>query len=167
MGFLSKLLGFIPASERNGIHLEDADPWRLGPVTDPILFLHALTRLNLGEAILYLEGTADSSIENVLKCSCITPNVRVMLGTIWQCPKVWHLPLNEQTISSLIQVLEKNRVLYFCTHIHAYRDSIVLLEWHDAFGSDPILVSKQIEYEQVKEFASALGTELLLKDNVG
>jgi len=157
MGILSKILGVVPAAEREGIHLADSNPQRAAPTTDPIKFLRALPRLGLAHATLYIEGTADSAVEKFLEHSCITPNVRVAIGTIWPRPKVWHLPLTEKLIDGLSQILEQRKVPYFCTHIHVYSHDTILLEWHDAFGDDPILLSSELKAEQIQGFATALG----------
>lgn len=158
MGIIQRLLGIVPASEREGIHLTDPTPRRLTPVREPTRFLRALLRLGLTQSTLYIEGTAYSAVREFLQRNSTTPTVRVALGTIWPKPDVWHLPLNETTINGLIVVLENNKVAYFCAHIHVYRESTVFLEWHDAFGDDPMLLSTQITDTQAREFVAALGT---------
>jgi hypothetical protein len=44
-----------------------------------------------------------------------------------------------------------------CDHGSACRDQAVLLEWHDAFSDDPILLSAHLDETAVRRFAERLG----------
>ena len=45
-------------------------------------------------------------------------------------------------------------------HLSAYLGSDVLLEWHDAFLDDPILLSHLLPEARVRAFASRLGVRV-------
>jgi hypothetical protein len=68
------------------------------------------------------------------------------------------VPCTSELLETLAQRLESEPNPYLCTHLHAYAAGSVLLEWHDAFESDPMRVSREIEEAAVSAFAGALGT---------
>lgn len=49
-----------------------------------------------------------------------------------------------------------------CDHVSAYSGPNVLLEWHDAFLGDPMLVSFSLPDHRVRAFAARLGVTVEL-----
>ena len=82
------------------------------------------------------------------------------MGTIWPRPNVFHLSLTAEVMQALTAFLEVHPAGYFCTHCHVYSDGRMLLQWHDAFGSDPMYISRVLEGDHVRDFAAKLGSTL-------
>ena len=158
VGFIAKLLGAAPKSEWGGLRLDQPDAWEVGPTQDRPRFLRALPTLLRRPCTLYLEGTTELGVEQLLAGNGIKDPERIAIGTIWPRPKRFHVPCTGEFLQALAQQLESEPKPYLCTHLHAYAAGSVLLEWHDAFASDPMRVSREIDEAAVSAFAAALGT---------
>jgi len=160
MDILARLVGAVPSGERGGIRLAEAQPRSVSPVKDVERFLRALPLLGTIDAIVYFEGTGESHVARYLDGIAVDPPTQVAVGTIWPKPDRYHVPLTKEVLSALVSFLEGKPAGYFCTHCHVYCGEAVLLEWHDAFGTDPMYVSRTIENEALKRFAEALGARV-------
>ncbi|HEV2668562.1 MAG TPA: hypothetical protein VG324_26840 [Blastocatellia bacterium] len=107
---------------------------------------------------MYFEGTGESHVAEYLDRVSIPPQAQVAVGTIWPRPDCYHVPLIAATTEAFAQFLEQRPAGYVCTHCHVYRNGSVLLEWHDAFISDPMYLSREVSPEKVAEFAARLGS---------
>jgi hypothetical protein len=158
MGLFAKFFGAVPKSERGGLSLDDSAAWEVGPTTNASQFLRALSRLLDTHSIIYFEGTTDLAVEQFLEKNK-TPNPeKLAIGTIWPRPKIYHMPYTAERISALADLIDTNQVAHLCTHIHAYTGKKVLVEWHDAFGTDPMRISLSLKETSVSGFAQALGS---------
>jgi hypothetical protein len=166
MGILSRLFGWVPAADRVGIRLEEPDSWEMPGTKDVERFLRALPLLTPAGAFAYFEGTGESHVAEYLRAISVPAPVRVSLGTIWPRPDWYHVPIDARTMKSLASFLEKRPTGHFCTHCHVHDGASILLEWHDAFGTDPMFVSRKVGEENVSSFAAALDT-IYLPANAG
>lgn len=157
MGIFAKLFGALPEAERGGIRLEEPDPWKVSPTNEVERFLRALPLLVPDDSIAYFEGTGEPHVAEYLGKVSIPATVQVAIGTIWPRPDCYHVPLTTKTMEALAAFLDENPAGYFCTHCHVYRHGVVLLAWHDAFGGDPIYVSRAVATEALASFAKASG----------
>jgi hypothetical protein len=158
VGFIAKLLGAAPKSEWGGLRLDRPDAWEVSATQDRLRFLRALPTLLRRPCALYFEGTTELGVEKLLAAHAIKDPERIAIGTIWPRPKRFHVPCTVEFLQTLARQLESEAKPYLCTHLHAYAPGSVLLEWHDAFGSDPMRVSREIEEAAVSAFAQALQT---------
>ena len=158
MTLLSRLIGYVPTEERRGIRLDEADPWRVGGTRVERAFLRALPALMPADSVLYLEGVPEAHVAQYLAEVSIPAAAKVAMGTIWPRPNVFHLSLTAEVIEALTAFLEVHPAGYFCTHCHVYSDGRMLLQWHDAFGSDPMYISRVLEGDHVRDFAAKLGS---------
>ena len=159
LGWLGKLLGFVPREEMEGIRLDTVEPyWEVdGPGTfDELLW--ALVDWVPEDAVLYLEGgSPDAEIAGFLAEHSVPEVSHVALGTIWPRPQVFHVPATPGALTELASIMGHHADAELAVHCHVYRDDAVLLEWHDAF-CQPMLVSGVIPEERVKALAGRLGT---------
>lgn len=157
MGLFSRLFGAVSPEDLDGIRL-DEPAWELdGPRT----FVELLTALRShlpADAMLYFEGGApDGEIRAFLDAHSVPEPVHVALGTIWPRPEVFHVPASEQALDQLVSLMTHHAEPQLAVHFHVYRESDVLLQWHDAF-SFPILLSGWFTEEQVAAMAGSMGT---------
>ena len=160
MGFLARLFGAVSRDERAGIQLTDADPWRVSPTRDVKRFLRALPALMPPGSVVYFEATGESHVGRYLLGVSIPAQSKVGLGTIWPRPDCHHVPLTAEQMEALADFLEEHPAGLFCAHCHVYRDGVVLLQWHDAFYSDPMYISRTISDAAVAQFAQAIGSSV-------
>ena len=158
MGILARLFGGVPKAEHGGIRLEEREPWEVAPTKDVERFLQALPLLAPEGAIAYFEGPRESHVAEYLRQMSVPPKVHVAVGTIWPRPDCYHVPLTISSMEALAAFLTKRPAGYFCSHFHVYCDGSVLLQWHDAFGDDPLYISKAIPADRLDTFARALGS---------
>jgi hypothetical protein len=160
MGFLARFFGAVPSEEQGGIRLEEPEPWHVSPTKDVTRFLRALPALVPEGSIAYFEDSGESHVADYLSRVSVPAQAQVAVGTIWPRPDSYHLPLTVATAEAFAQFLEERPAGYVCTHCHVYRSGSVLLQWHDAFATDPIYISRSISREKVAEFAERLGSSL-------
>ena len=161
MNFLARIIGAVSKEERDGIRLDEPEPWKVSPTRDVERFLRALPPLVPDGSILYLEGTGERHVAEYLERVSGPAEARVAMGTIWPRPDCYHVPLTSATTEAFAQFLEQHPAGYACSHCHVYNGSSILLEWHDAFMTDPMNVSRTIGREKVAEFAARLGSSFV------
>lgn len=152
------MFGAVPKEEQGGIRLDEPEPWAVSPTTDVVRFLRALPSLVPDGSILYLEGTGEPHVAEYLERVAGPAQTRVAIGTIWPRPDCYHVPLTPTTTERFAQFLEQRPAGYVCTHCHVYLDGLVLLQWHDAFMTDPMYLSRSIGDKKVAEFAARLAS---------
>jgi len=157
MNIFTRLLGGVPKDDRGGIRLAEPQPWEVSPTKDVERFLRALPLLAPVGTNVYFEGTGEAHVAKYLEGVAIEPPVQVAVGIIWPKPDCYHVPLTQATMGDLVSFLGRRPAGYFCTHCHVYRDRSMLLEWHDAFGTDPMYVSRTIEDSDLERFVAAIG----------
>jgi hypothetical protein len=160
MTVASRVLGFAPKAERQGVCLDDPRPWCVTSGTDVKRFVRALPLLTPDGGVAYFEGTGDPRVAAFLGRLAIEPTVQVAAGTAWPRPDFYHLPVTTELMEALARFLDESEIGFFCTHAHIYRDGAVVLQWHDAFGKAPMRLSRTIAEDVVREFARALGGQL-------
>jgi hypothetical protein len=157
MSVASRVLGFAPKAEREGICLDDAKPWCVTPSSDVQRFVRALSVLAPEGAVAYFEGTGDPRVAAFLGRFAVEPVVHMAVATVWPRPDFYHLPITSDLMEALARFLDESEVGFLCTHAHVYRDGAVLLQWHDAFGTAPMHLSRMISEDVVRTFAKAIG----------
>ena len=155
MSWFAKLLGIVPKKEREGISLGNSPSWMISTPSDISEFFRALSELVPPGSNLYLEDSYDKAVEDYLSERPAKNVCKVAVGTIWPRPKMFHIPITRDNLGGLAKLAERYSI---CVHIHAYNNGKVIVEWYDAFGKDPLYVSKEIPEEKVKEFCNQLRT---------
>jgi hypothetical protein len=157
MGWLSRLLNFVPKEEQEGIHLNLGIPvWKVSSPKDFPSFLRALIDLIPESSIAYIEGgTPPRELRAFLKERSVSEISHIEMGTIWPRPEVFHLPATPCNLSDLADIAQKCAGPEVAIHFHVYNNNKVLLQWFDAFF-DPMFISKEIPEDKVKEFCTEL-----------
>lgn len=162
MSLLAKIFGAVPKEERAGISMGDARGWEVSGIGGKRFpdFLCALPLVLPDGSILYLEGTSHSAHEVLafLESHAASETSKVALGTIWPRPRFFHIPVTPAVMQELARLVEHHPTPEIAIHIHAYRRTRVLLEWHDAFF-DPLGISRDIRADRVAEFCQRLGAK--------
>jgi hypothetical protein len=107
-------------------------------------------------AIVYFEDTGEAHVKEYLQRVGVQTPVRIALGTIWPRPDSHHVALTADAMEEFAAFLERHPAGYLCSHCHVHREGAILLEWHDAFETDPIYVSRTVPEDTVSQFATAL-----------
>ena len=157
MGFLSRLLGYATAEEMAGARLEGGHVWRVPGTRDGAAVLRALPVLVAAGGFVYFEDTVDETFARWLAAHAVDPPLKVACGTIWPRPDSFHGPLDAALMDEAAGVVDTHGVPMPSIHLHVHDRARVLLEWHDAFGSNPIYVSAAIPRTIVDELAARLG----------
>ena len=158
MRWLSRLLRYVPAEEREGIALRPP-AWEAScpRQQDLASFLRALDDLVPPGSVLYLEGGDPTpEIRSYLEERTADQTTRVALGTIWPRPQCFHMRATRDNLDGLAELAERHATPEIAVHLHVYKGDTVLLEWPDAFA-DPFRVSKEIPEDKVREFCARLG----------
>ncbi len=154
MGFWSSL--FNP-KKPEGIGLRGESAWEVTAPSDISQFFYNLPNLLPENCILYFEGTVTAS---EIKETFISKQSEVVApiakGTLWPEPESFHIPMTKENIELCVSFFNKFAIPEICHHFHVYKDETVLLEWHDAFYKDPILVSETISERNIRHFCNSL-----------
>jgi hypothetical protein len=158
--------GYLRASwadlrRRVARRLDSADGsrgWEVAAPSDPGAFFLALPELLPPAAVLVLEerGMA-AEIRAAIEPHRTTPSLRVSRQTLFPRSHQHHLRLTPELARLLGSAAGDVAAPEICDHVSAYRDGEVLLEWHDAFSDDPILLSAHLDETAVRRFAERLG----------
>ncbi len=156
MGWLSRLLGYVSKQERSGISLSHHETWwEVSGFSFPS-FLKCLSKLFSDDAVLYLEGTSVArDVREFLEVKKIEHPSKVVKGTIWPRPQIFHIRLTPENVSGLAALAEKHATLEICDHLHVYRDNTVLLEGYDILDCC-VSLSGELSESQVKAFCAEL-----------
>ena len=156
-GKLSRISGFVSPEERKGVHLDTWPRWKVQPARDPALFLGALPKLGLPDGTLYLEGGAPPPrVRSYLEARAAGDTCKVQLGTIWPRPSQFHMAMTEENLRGLAELAEGCAAPELAIHVHVYAGGKMLLEWTDAFYSDPLYISSAVPEHQVRAFCREL-----------
>jgi hypothetical protein len=154
--WFARILGAMPREERDGATLSPGPCWRVSAPADSAEFVRRLCDLLPPASTLGLEGgSPDAAIEEFLHRRACEPRLKLALGTIWPRPRVFHIPASAENLAELAALFESHAAPEICIHFHAYCDQQVVLQWHDAFFNDPLLLSLAIPEPRVKAFCDA------------
>lgn len=154
MKLLKKLFGF---STPVGARLK-SPAWEVSAPRDIPGFIRAIPDI-CDDAFMYLETTSRAKdITRALEEISVEPLLDVAKGTIWPKPISYHVPVNLENTEAVAKLFENHIAVEICSHFHVYANGEVLLEWHDAFFNDPILVSKIVAENGVKKLACRIGS---------
>jgi len=99
--------------------------------------------------MLYCEGTTDRTVQRWLKRHALEPApAKVAAGTLLPTPDYYHVPLQPDLMHELAAIVDAEAIALPCLHVHVYREQRVLLEWHDAFLDNPVLLSRSLPVER-------------------
>jgi hypothetical protein len=142
-----------------GIALGENTHWVVTSVRDASLFFANLSVILPKDSVLYFEGTAIvPDISKFLKVHPAPAVSKVMGGTIWPQPEIFHTPFSPEISNRLIELAVSHASVEICDHFHAYKDGSMLLQWFDAWTDDPIGLSREITEAAVAAFCKATGS---------
>ena len=151
-------MGIIRKFFQKGTIFADGLCWRLSAPGDFLQFLRCLIDFLPDGSILRLEGCdTPPRVKAYLEERQVEPTLNICRGTLLPSPDVFHLPITKDNIAGLVSLLEQLPLTSVPTHLHAYRNTTILLQWYDASANAPLFISKQIPEECVRIFSSSLG----------
>jgi hypothetical protein len=157
LSLLSRLFGYATREEAGGARLDDAEPWVVPPTRNAATLLRSLPTLFPVGASVYFEGTTERKFAPWLEAHATSPSLKVAYGTIWPRPDYYHVPLEVTLLEEAANLIEREGVAHPCIHLHVHDGNHVLLEWHDAFGDDPMYISSVVPRDRIDLFVRAIG----------
>jgi hypothetical protein len=156
--WLTRLFSCGARKQPAGIELDPHSHWEISAPKEHAPFLRCLIELLPPGAILYLEGTSIAhDVSDFLAAHAVESPTPVRRGTIWPMPAVHHVPATAANTEALASLIARHPAPEICDHLHAYVGSAVILQWHDAFFDDPLLLSSRVPEDAVKRFCQSLG----------
>ena len=154
-GWLTTLLGIVPREERDGATLAPGPCWCMTAPQDHALFVAKLHDLLLAGSILFLEGSSSAAVNKILEARAVQPKLRIARGTAWPRQLLFHIAATRENLAELAALFAARHACEICVHFHAYVDSRVILQWHDAFGHDPLHLAADIPEPRVRAFCES------------
>ena len=159
MALLDRLSDWM--SRLLGLHLGELDPWQVTAPKDASRFIRALPLVAAcSGAMAYFEGP-DPHFAKYLRQISVQPHVRVAAETFWPRPTYYHVPLTAENMIALAVLVDKQATGRICRHCHVYACGSMLLEWRQAFATQPIRISKKLDIGIVSRFAAAIGASVV------
>ena len=135
-----------------------AGAWEIEPGSEPSRFVRALAELLPVASLLVLEGSSMSpDVRESLRTNEVSPDLAVERGTIWPRSALLYLEFSRSTLSSLFASFETHPTPEVCDHLYVVGRGQVIVEWHDAFMGNPLVVAETVPEEVVSRFAEKLG----------
>jgi hypothetical protein len=158
MSWWSKLLGGSCTVESGVLRLAPADAWQIGPPRDSAAFIRELGRILPTPYVFYFEGVSmDDDVHEFMMRHQIAAQQSIGRGTIWPTPARYHIPGSPAVCAQVADMFDRHAEPEVCDHLHVYDADGLLLEWHDAFGGLPLLLSKRVTLQQVERMCEVLG----------
>ena len=159
MALLDRLSGWI--TRLLGLHLVEQDPWQVTAPRDAGRFIRALPLVaTRSGAIAYFEGP-DPDLAEYLRQVSVRPHVRVAAETFWPRPVYYHVPITAENMIALAVLADKQATRRICRRCHVYVCESMLLEWGEAFTTQPIRISRKLDIRIVRRFAAAIGSSVV------
>jgi hypothetical protein len=83
--------------------------------------------------------------------------LKVAYSTIWPRPDYYHVPVEADLLQEAADLIEREHVVQPCIHLHVHDGNRILLEWHDAFGEDPMYIASVVPRDLIDLFVRAIG----------
>ena len=147
--------------EMMGIMMDMRNCWEVTEIkgVQASKFFLALLDITPADSVFCVEtSNLVEEVREFLEANKMPHRTRVLLGTYWPKPEVFHLPFNEQNMRQFAEFAETFPMPQICDHIHIYKDNEVLLEWFDVLYN-PLYISKKISEDSIKVFCSKIGCE--------
>lgn len=136
--------------------------WELRGRADSVVFFGHLREALPGATTLFVEGTSiGSDVEDFLRSAREAGVYIPDRQTHWPRPKQYRVRCDDPTLAGLVALAKRHAEPEILDHLFVYDGSQALLEFHDAFMSDSlVLISVETEEQRIRDFASVLGLTL-------
>ena len=109
---------------------------------------------------LFVEGTHTAPlIAAYLEARKAEESTDVKSGTIWPRSRSFHMPLTQENIAGLADLMDRVAEPEVGDHLHAYKGTTPYLIWYDALSEAPMYLLKDIPEEAVLRLCRSLGCE--------
>ena len=140
--------------------LNEADSYVIRAPRDGTLLPDALRGLLPSHFVVALEATRfDSEVEQSLKPFTVVPILMIRAGTGWPKSHWLHFEARGDALRVFEDLIRRIERPVLCNHLYAYSERDLLVQWHDAFTTDPIRVSRLLPLSLVTAFCVALAVE--------
>lgn len=158
MRSLADRLGWVPAEERRGIHIDTERPtWEVDSSETFEQLFRALDGWLPGGCTLYFEGGSPSpEIEAFMAAHAVPERAHLAMGTIWPRPLIFHVPASREMFERLTRLADHHAAPELAVHFHVYRGDEVLLEAYDLFAQEMWLPGS-LSDDRVEDLAKRLG----------
>ena len=142
----------------SGLLVEEADPIRVEAPRSPEAFFRALAALMSPDVVLYWEGPAERHLAAWLAQQSLEPRPAVAIGVV-PVGDFYHIPLGEELLAWLATRVARPGVVSGRVRLHVREGERIVLEWRPAFGKSPLLLSRHLPAEQVRQFVELLSAQ--------
>ena len=151
----------LTEQEMAGIQLDMRNCWEVTEIrgVQAAKYFLALLDIMPADSVFCVEtSNLVEEVREFLEANKMPNTTRVLLGSIWPKPDVFHIPFSEQNMRQMAEFAVNFAIPEICDHIHIYKNDEVLLEWFDVF-SKPLYISKKFSEDSINDFCSKVGCE--------
>lgn len=108
---------------------------------------------------LFVEGSAMAPlIQAYLEARPAASPTVIRSGTLWPRLRGYHMPMTEENMAGLAQLMGLVAEPEVGDHLHAYRGEVAYLIWYDAFSA-PLYVRDDVGEEAIRRLCEDIGGE--------
>ena len=155
MNWLAQILESV-FPRPTGLEVDEPDPFAFRLPPSPPGFVRALALLVGPGATLYWEGQTSRTLASWLNRHTSEPAPAISAG-VMPVHDFYHLPLIDDLLDQLAARVAEPGAIRGRVRIHAREGEWIILQWHPAFSSTPLLLSRRLRADRVQAFVTATG----------
>jgi hypothetical protein len=150
-------LNWLFRQNRKAKYLARGSSWKVTAPNEFPVFLRNLPAILPGGSVLCLEGAGATDAEREFLGKRAPPYILALpRGAILPRVDMFHMIISEENANGLAFLFAAKPHAGIPTHVQAYLQESILLQWFDASAKDPLFISKQIPEETLKAFCHSI-----------
>lgn len=136
--------------------------WELtcGGGYDRRALLTGLTALLPPGLTLYVEGTSISPMAAAYFAKRPAEHpMPIHTSVIWPRPKAYHMPMTQENVAGLADLMQNLATPEVGDHVHAYLGDTAYFIWYDAWFDSPLYVRRTVPEEAIRRLCDSVGCE--------
>ena len=160
-GLVDRTSQVVACAMKTERYLVSGDCWAVTAPKDFSQFLLNVAQLLPPGSVLCIEACCSPRpVLEFLNEHEVEATIKLPRGTLLPRSEMFHLPVTDENLRQLDNVIASSDAGAIPTHVQAYNGDSILLQWFDASARDPIFASKKISENALREFCAKLGCEL-------
>jgi hypothetical protein len=139
-----------------GLILSDKAAWRVRYSGDAARLLEGIRQTLPGDANVYLEGSRNPAVVELLKAHPAAAVQKIQVGTLWPRTQAYHVANHDPLMAALTRLAATLATPELADHLVVYRGEHVLVSAYD-LGDEELWILRDMGEEQIRALLDAIG----------